>query len=163
MRAEVTAQLGGRAAGPGDLAAMPLVEQVLEEAMRLYPPVGLLARAVLAKDELCGRTVQPNDIMFLPIWALHRHEMWWKAAGRIRSRQVRTRKSRTAEQVSVSALWRGSARLCGRGFRHDAGAHHSGEFDPEIPLHTRTTPGPHPVMMMTVRPEPGVFLHVAPA
>ncbi|HEX4179146.1 MAG TPA: cytochrome P450, partial [Rhizomicrobium sp.] len=58
LRTEVGAQLKGRAAGPDDLAAMPLVEQVLEEAMRLYPPVGLLARAVVAKDELCGRTVQ---------------------------------------------------------------------------------------------------------
>jgi hypothetical protein len=28
---------------------------------------------------------------------------------------------------------------------------------------TPAMPAPHPVMMMTVRPEPGVFLDVAPA
>ena len=46
--------------------------------MRLYPPVGLLARTVLEEDELCGRTMRPNDILFLPIWALHRHELLWE-------------------------------------------------------------------------------------
>ncbi len=45
--------------------------------MRLYPPVGLLARTVLEDDTLCGRQMRPNDTVFLPIWALHRHEMWW--------------------------------------------------------------------------------------
>jgi len=50
---------------------------MLEEAMRLYPPVGLLARTVVAQDELCGRIMRPNDILFLPIWALHRHELLW--------------------------------------------------------------------------------------
>ena len=40
-RAEARAQLGGRLAGADDLAAMPFINQVLEESMRLYPPVGL--------------------------------------------------------------------------------------------------------------------------
>ena len=56
---------------------MPLVRQVLEESMRLYPPVGLLARSVLEKDTLCGRAILPGDILFLLIWALHRHELLW--------------------------------------------------------------------------------------
>src|SRR6201996_5682588 len=54
-RRETQTQLQGRAATAQDLAAMPLVEQILEESMRLYPPVGLLARTVLKEDELCGR------------------------------------------------------------------------------------------------------------
>ena len=57
---------------------MPFIEQILDEAMRLYPPVGLLARTVVAEDELCGRRMRPGEILFLPIWALHRHEMWWE-------------------------------------------------------------------------------------
>ncbi|HYJ34760.1 MAG TPA: cytochrome P450, partial [Rhizomicrobium sp.] len=69
--------LQGRNAAPDDLAAMPLIRQILEEAMRLYPPVGLLARTVQAEDQLCGRTMRPGDILFLPIWALHRHELLW--------------------------------------------------------------------------------------
>ena len=77
-RREAQAQLQGRAACAGDLGAMPFVKQVLEEAMRLYPPVGLLARTVVEKDELCGRMMRPGDTLFLPIWALHRHQLWWE-------------------------------------------------------------------------------------
>src|ERR1700733_6791707 len=76
-RAEAIEQLGGRVAVADDLDAMPFIKRVLEEAMRLYPPVGLLTRNVLQEDELCGRIMMPNDTVFLPIWALHRHEMWW--------------------------------------------------------------------------------------
>ncbi|HUF88257.1 MAG TPA: cytochrome P450, partial [Thermohalobaculum sp.] len=79
-RAEAQAALGGApAAGAGHLAGAPYLRQVIEEAMRLYPPVGLLARNVRAPDILAGREVLPDDIVFLPIYALHRHRMWWDA------------------------------------------------------------------------------------
>lgn len=76
-RAEAQAVLGGRAAGAADLDAMPYVRQVIEEAMRLYPPVGLLARDARERDMLSGREVLAHDTIFLAIYALHRHEMWW--------------------------------------------------------------------------------------
>jgi Cytochrome P450 len=25
-----------------------------------------------------GREILPNDVLFLPIYALHRHQMWWE-------------------------------------------------------------------------------------
>ncbi|HET7409387.1 MAG TPA: cytochrome P450, partial [Paracoccaceae bacterium] len=76
-RAEAQSVLGGRAAGADDLDAMPYVRQTLEEAMRLYPPVGFLARDAVQRDILSGREVLPGDTVFLVIYALHRHEMWW--------------------------------------------------------------------------------------
>src|SRR5699024_10324827 len=76
-RAEAQEVLGGRAAGADDLDALPYVRQVLEEAMRLYPPVGFLARDAVERDVLSGREILPGDTIFLAIYALHRHEMWW--------------------------------------------------------------------------------------
>jgi cytochrome P450 len=162
LRAQVSDRLGGRAAEPDDLKAMPLVEQVLEESMRLYPPVGLLARTVLQADELCGRQMKPNDIVFLPIWALHRHDLWWERPalfdpGRF-APQNRSRLNKyqylpfgAGPRVCVGADFAMMqaciilASLVQR-FRFLPGA-----------------PGPRPVMMMTVRPEPGIFLEVQPA
>ena len=37
------------------MEATPYVKQVIEEAMRLYPPVGMLARNVRRADTLGGR------------------------------------------------------------------------------------------------------------
>jgi cytochrome P450 len=74
-RDEARAALGDAPAGAEHLAAIPYVRQVIEESMRLYPPVGVLARNVREHDVLCGREILPKDVLFLPIYALHRHEM----------------------------------------------------------------------------------------
>ena len=47
------------------MEATPYVKQVIEEAMRLYPPVGMLARNVRRADSLGGREILPNDVLFL--------------------------------------------------------------------------------------------------
>ncbi|HEY0034590.1 MAG TPA: cytochrome P450, partial [Devosia sp.] len=64
---EARGVIGSAAATAEDLDVMPLTRQILEESMRLYPPVGLLAREVLAADTLGGRRIQPNDVIFLPL------------------------------------------------------------------------------------------------
>jgi cytochrome P450 len=161
VRSEVAAQLDGRAATPDDLAAMPLVEQVLEEAMRLYPPVGLLARAVLAKDELCGRTVQPNDIVFLPIWALHRHEMWWEAPEKFDPGRFAPENRRHLNKYQYLPFGAGPRVCVGADFAMMQARIILATLVQKFRF-TPAMPAPHPVMMMTVRPEPGVFLDIAP-
>lgn len=53
-RDQAQQQLNGRAAEPEDLAAMPIIEQILEEAMRLYPPVGYWRELPLVKTSYVG-------------------------------------------------------------------------------------------------------------
>jgi len=161
VRAQTTAQLGGRAAGPQDLDAMPLVEQVLEEAMRLYPPVGLLARTVVTKDELCGRTVQPNDILFLPIWALHRHEMWWDAPEKFDPDRFAPEHRGKLNKYQYLPFGAGPRVCVGADFAMMQARIILATLLQRFRF-TPASPAPHPVMMMTVRPEPGVFLNIAP-
>lgn len=155
-RDQARGQLGTRAATAGDLEAMPLITQVLEEAMRLYPPVGLLARAVVAPDELCGRKMVPGDILFLPIWALHRHELLWDRPELFDPARFAPDQRRDKYQyLPFGAGPRGCV------------ASNFAMMQATIILSTLLArfvftpagPAPHPVMAMTVRPEPGVFLH----
>jgi cytochrome P450 len=54
-----------------------LSEQVLKEAMRLFPPATILAR-IAAKDcELGGRHVPAGTHVAVPIYAIHRHARLW--------------------------------------------------------------------------------------
>jgi cytochrome P450 len=160
-RAQVAAQLNGRIAGAEDLAAMPLIEQILEESMRLYPPVGLLARTVLKEDELCGRPMRPNDILFLPIWALHRHELLWERPAEFDPDRF--------DPVSGPKRDKYQYLPFGAGPRVCVGANFA-MMQAQIILATLiqrfrfrpSEPAPHPVMTMTVRPEPGVFLELQP-
>jgi cytochrome P450 len=161
VRAEATRQLKGRAAGPDDLEAMPLVEQVLDEAMRLYPPVGLLARTAVAKDELCGRTVQPNDIVFLPIWALHRHEMWWQQPEKFDPSRFAPENRGKLSKYQYLPFGAGPRVCVGADFAMMQARIILATLIQRFRF-TPATPAPRPVMMMTVRPEPGVFLGVTP-
>jgi cytochrome P450 len=158
-REEVKAQLNGRAASAQDAAAMPFIRQVLEEAMRLYPPVGLLARTVVEKDELCGRTMRPNDTVFLPIWALHRHQMWWEEPERFDPNRFDSVRGPRRDKYQYLPFGAGPRVCVGADFAM---------MQAQIILATligrfRVKPSllePHPVMTMTVRPAPGVFLEL---
>jgi cytochrome P450 len=69
---------GGRAATAADVAALPLVRRIVDEALRMYPPAAFLSRTAQAPDELCGREVRAGDTVILPIYALHRHRKLWQ-------------------------------------------------------------------------------------
>jgi cytochrome P450 len=156
-RDQARARLGARAAAADDLEAMPFITQVLEEAMRLYPPVGLLARTIVAPDDLCGRAMTPGDILFLPIWALHRHALWWERPDLFDPARFDPHVRRDKYQylpfgagprgcvASNFAMMQAAIILSTLLARFD--------FTP-------AGPAPRPVMAMTVRPEPGVYLRV---
>ena len=61
--------------GPGvlaDPARTPLVRQVIQESMRLYPPAWIIARRVIEADQICGVPVSPGDLVILSPYATHR-------------------------------------------------------------------------------------------
>jgi cytochrome P450 len=161
-REEARAALGERAAGADDLARAPYVEQVLQEAMRLYPPVGLLARNVLAPDELCGRPIGTRHTVFLNIWCLHRHRLWWERP------EVFDPENFAPERVAARDRYLHLP--FGAGPRICVGANFA-MMQAGIILTTLLArfrfepagPAPEPVMHMTLRPEPGVVLRATPA
>ena len=59
------------------LAAMEYTQQVLEEALRLYPPVWLFTRRSHELDELDDFDVAPDTDIYLSPFVLHRTEHYW--------------------------------------------------------------------------------------
>lgn len=62
-------------------AAVPdasLLRRVIEESMRLYPPVPRFDREALAPDRLGEVEVAPGDIVSIWPWLVHRHESLWE-------------------------------------------------------------------------------------
>ena len=70
-------------AGPIEDALDGLVETraVIEEAMRLYPPVASLSREALGPDDLCGRRIRKGALIIISPWVLHRHTLLWHDPG----------------------------------------------------------------------------------
>jgi len=76
---ELAAVLGGRAPGAEDLARLPYLRQVLDETMRLYPPLPvMIPRRATADDRVCGHAVRRGSIVLVMPWVLHRHRRLWR-------------------------------------------------------------------------------------
>ncbi|MFU8852194.1 cytochrome P450 [Micromonospora sp. SL1-18] len=77
LHAEAVQVLGDRRPTYQDLHELRFTNQVVEEAMRLYPPVWLLPRRAVADDEIGGYHVPAGaDVMLCP-YTLHRHPGFW--------------------------------------------------------------------------------------
>ena len=53
---------------------------VLQEALRLYPPVWVISRRTIAPDVLGGYTVPANTDVFISPYFVHRHPDFWQDA-----------------------------------------------------------------------------------
>ena len=157
-RAEAQAVLGDRAAGVADLPALPLVRRIVDEALRMYPPAAFLSRTAQVADTLCGREVLPGDTVILPIYALHRHHALWDQPDRFDP----------ARFADPKAIDRFAYLPFGDGPRICIGASFALQ-EAVIILATLLArfrfsriPGvePKPVMILTLRPEGGVWLQV---
>jgi cytochrome P450 len=64
-------------AGPIPGMADRLVETraVIEEAIRLYPPIAAISRVALAADDLNGEAVRPGSLIVISPYVLHRHRL----------------------------------------------------------------------------------------
>lgn len=74
---EARAVLGERTCTPEDLSSLPFCRAVIDETLRLYPPAAFLSRVALEPDVLCGNQVLAGDRVTIPIYAIHRHSLYW--------------------------------------------------------------------------------------
>jgi cytochrome P450 len=78
LHAEIDTVLGVRPPSHDDLQRLPYTRMVLEEAMRLYPPVHSLAfRTALEADVICHRRIPKGAIVSIVPWILHRNRLLW--------------------------------------------------------------------------------------
>ncbi len=155
-RAEAQAVLGGRTATAADVLNLPLIRAIADETLRMYPPAAFLSRTAMAADELCGREIRPGDTVVLPIYALHRHHDLWANPDQFDP-------SRFADPKAVDRF---AYLPFGDGPRICIGANFALQ-EAVIILATLLSrfrfsrvPGkePNPVMILTLRPEGGVWL-----
>lgn len=111
-RDEVRNALGDRdVAEHADLANLPLVGRVIDEALRLYAPAGFLTRKALEDDELSGQQVRAGMTIILPIHALHRHHLLWDAPDRFDPDRFLPERSATRHRYAYLPFG-GGPRIC---------------------------------------------------
>jgi len=60
-----------------DLSELEHTERVIDEALRLYPPVYMFFREATQDVELAGYDIPEGTTLVLPQWVVHRDPAWW--------------------------------------------------------------------------------------
>jgi len=74
---QAEADAAARPLGLDAAESLKFTHQVIQEALRLYPPGWLLTRRTLEADELGGFPVAPRTDVFICPYLLHRHPAFW--------------------------------------------------------------------------------------
>jgi cytochrome P450 len=78
LHAELDQILAGRIPTVADLPQLNYTRMVLEEAMRLYPPVWVLMRRAIQDDEIDGYHIPANSYILWSPYISHRHPDFWE-------------------------------------------------------------------------------------
>lgn len=78
LHQEVDEVLGGRLPTADDLSSLPYTKQVLQESMRVLPPVWSGGRDVARDTEVTGYPLPKGSLIMLSPYLTHRHPDFWE-------------------------------------------------------------------------------------
>ncbi|MEI2684810.1 MAG: cytochrome P450 [Cypionkella sp.] len=155
---EARALLGNRVATAADLAQLPLTRRIVDEALRLYPPAAFLSRTAIAEDELCGRKVLAGDTVILPIYALHRHHKLWTNPDGFDP--ARFADPKAIDRFAYLPFGDGPRICIGASFALQEAVIILASLLARFRFSVIPGKDPKPVMILTLRPEGGIWLKV---
>ena len=77
LHAEIDAAPSASSPSLAQMEALPYTQQVVNEALRLYPPGWLLSRRAIGADVLGGFAIPAGTDVLLSPYLLHRHPRFW--------------------------------------------------------------------------------------
>jgi cytochrome P450 len=155
-RAEAQAVLQGRVAEAKDLESLPFIRMIVDETLRLYPSAGIISRTARVADRLCGREVRPGDTVMIPIYALHRNRLLWQDADAFIPERFKD--SKAIERYAYLPFGDGPRICIGASFAVQEAVIVLATLLSKRRFHLVPGKQPKPVMILTLRPEGGVWL-----
>jgi cytochrome P450 len=77
LHAEVAQVLKGRLPTVADIQSLPLVDRVVTESMRLYPPAWIVGRRALEPYPIGEYVAPARSILLMSQWVMHRDPRWF--------------------------------------------------------------------------------------
>jgi len=76
VEAEAQREMRGPVAGMAE--RLVDTRAVIDEAIRLYPPIAAVSRVAMGEDELAGQPVKRGTLIVIAPYVLHRHQLYWR-------------------------------------------------------------------------------------
>lgn len=159
-RAEAQSVLNGRACTGGDVENLPFVRMIIDEALRMYPAAGIISRTAQKADTLCDREIKPGDTVMIPIYALGRHQMLWDDPDSFRPERFADRKA--IDRYAYLPFGDGPRICIGASFALQEAVIILATLLSRFEFTPVAGKDPEPVMILTLRPEGGVWMTAKP-
>lgn len=155
-RAEIAVICGDGPITGAQVGELTYLRQIVEETLRLYPPAGIISRTALKADKLCARDVRPGDTVMIPIYALGRHHMLWETPNAFDPSRFANRKS--IDRYAYLPFGDGPRICIGASFAIQEAVIILAALLRRFHFEEVKGRPPKPVMILTLRPEGGVWL-----
>lgn len=159
-RSEVQAALDGKVATAEDLPNLPFLRCIIDETLRLYPPAAIVSRTALAPDTLCGREIRKGDTVMIPIYALHRNHALWDNPDAFDPDRFADRKA--IDRYAYLPFGDGPRICIGASFAIQEAVIILATLLAQFKFSAVPGKDPEPKMILTLRPEGGVWLTAQP-
>ena len=154
VREEARSVLGGRAPRVEDLPRLVYTGWVVDECMRLFPPVWVIERSAIEGDVVAGYEIPPRWIVAASPWTLHRHPGLWEDPQRFWPERFAAERSETRPKHAYLPFGAGPRICIGNHFAKMEAkvilATVAQRFAVEVPDTPRPEPG------VTLRPRGGM-------
>lgn len=160
IRREVREVVGTAAVGAEHIDRLPITRAVLDEAMRLYPPAPVMTRQAAGAMTLGGQTIPRGTLVFIPIFAVHRHRKLWEDPDRFDPERFSPERKAKYARTQYMPFGFGARTCIGASFAIMEAVAILATLLRRADFEWDGQHAPEPLSRVTLRPKGGMPLHV---
>ena len=157
---EVETVTCGAAVSDRHIEHFTLARQVLQEAMRLYPPAPVIVRAALVDVSIGDHLIHKDSAIYIPVYALHRRPELWEAPDEFRPERFGAEESRTRHRYAYLPFGAGPRICIGMSFAMVEATVILAVIAQAVRVRLRPAFEPTLKLRVTLRPGTGMPMHV---
>ncbi|WP_291703612.1 cytochrome P450 [Bradyrhizobium sp.] len=163
-RAAVEAEAGEKLAGPPDTLfdRLTVTRAVVEEALRLYPPISALSRLAQGPDRLGCHDIKARALIVISPYVLHRHVSLWDQPDLFDPSRFLPESRRTIERFAYLPFGAGPRTCIGSTFALQEATIALATLVDRFSIALAAGAKVWPVMSVTLRPGAGLPMRITP-
>lgn len=157
---EIEAITGGEPVSAEHIANLTYTRQVFSEAMRLYPPAPVITRTALQDFRLGEHDIAAGTVLYVPIYAVHRHAALWDEPERFDPSRFEPEKVKARHRYAYMPFGAGPRVCIGNAFAMMEAVAILAVLLQTVHLENRTTAAAEPLMRVTLRPQDRLMMKI---
>lgn len=158
---EIETVTAGEPVAAEHIARLTYTRQVFSEAMRLYPPAPVVTRTALQDFRLGEHDIPAGTVLYVPIYAVHRHTTLWEEPDRFDPSRFEPEKVKARHRYAYMPFGAGPRVCIGNAFAMMEAVAILAVLLQDVHLKNKGPADTEPLMRVTLRPENRLMMQVS--